>query len=63
MKTPINLITELANTDKGTDRLVEMNIIPTLLAVLDEEDKFKRKKAVLWILGKICIYNINIIRL
>ena len=55
MKTPINLLTELCNTEEGTEKLVELEAIPQLLNILDREDiSLKWRKSALWILSKIC---------
>lgn len=55
LKTPINLLTELANTAQGTSKIFEMDAIPKILALLERENySIKLKKSALWILGKIC---------
>lgn len=55
MRTPINFLTELANTEEGTNKLIENNCIQTLLdCLMKEETSTKHKKAILWILAKIC---------
>jgi len=55
LRTPINFLTELANTEEGTTKLIESNCIQTLLDYLmKEETSIKHKKAILWILAKIC---------
>lgn len=57
LKTPINLLTELVNTDEGTNRLIEENVIPKILDYITNNNEFKSlklKKAAIWILGKIC---------
>ena len=52
----MNLITELANTYDGVKKLQENDIINKLLSYFDNNTKnLKFKKAVLWILAKICI--------
>jgi len=56
LRTPINFLTELANTEDGTDKLIEYNCIQKLLDYLEkDETSTKHKKAILWILGKICM--------
>jgi len=67
LRTPINFLTELANTEEGTSKLIENDCIQFLLDYLiKEETSTKHKKAVLWILAKICNLNLffdkNIIR-
>ena len=48
-------MTELANTEEGTDKLIEINAIPNLISLLEKENiSIKWKKSALWILGKIC---------
>jgi rapamycin-insensitive companion of mTOR len=55
LKTPINLLTELANTEEGTEKLIEINAIPNLISLFEKENiSIKWKKSALWILGKIC---------
>lgn len=55
LRTPINFLTELANTEDGTDKLIEYNCVKKLLDYLEkDETSTKHKKAILWILGKIC---------
>jgi hypothetical protein len=55
LRTPINFLTELANTEEGTTKLIESNCIQNLLDYLmKEETSIKHKKAILWILAKIC---------
>ncbi len=55
LKTPINLITELPNTEIGMAKLIEIEAIPKLLSMItDDNVSLKNKKAVLWILAKIC---------
>ena len=54
LKTPINLITELPNTEAGTLKLIEIEAVSRLLEMLEKDISLKHKKAVLWILAKIC---------
>lgn len=55
---PINLITELANTNEGVDRLIDIKAVPNLIRMLDDVSVTnKHKKALLWILARICNYT------
>lgn len=58
LKTPINILTELANTQEGTDKLIQIKAIETLLSMIENSNtSLKSKKSVLWILGKISNKN------
>jgi hypothetical protein len=49
------LITELPNTETGMEKLIAIEAIPKLLLMIDDENvSLKNKKAILWILAKIC---------
>jgi hypothetical protein len=55
LKTPINVLTELANTEMGTNKLIEIEAIPKLFEMLNKESlSAKSRKSVLWIIAKIC---------
>lgn len=55
LKTPINLLTELANTENGTSKLIEIEAVDKLLGIIEKENiSIKLKKSALWILAKIC---------
>jgi hypothetical protein len=55
LKTPINLITELSNTEEGTEKLIEIDAVSSLCSYVEKENiSLKFKKAALWILAKIC---------
>ena len=58
-KTPINILTELPNNEKGTETLINIGAIEKLLSYFDnskKEDKdIKNIKSALWILAKILI--------
>ena len=57
-KTPINILTELPNNEKGTDALIRIGAIEKLLNYLDInklEKDIKNVKSALWIIAKILI--------
>ena len=58
-KTPINILTELPNNERGTEILINIGAVEKLLNYLDIENKnnkdIKNIKSALWILAKILI--------
>ena len=58
-KTPINILTELPNNEKGTETLINIGAIEKLLNYFDNENKIendiKNIKSALWMLAKILI--------
>ncbi len=57
-KTPINILTELPNNEKGTETLIKIGAIEKLLNYLDIkklEKDIKNVKSALWIIAKILI--------
>ena len=59
-KTPINILTELPNNDKGTEILIKTGAIEKLLNYLDPDkinSEIKNIKSALWILAKILIHD------
>ena len=55
LKTPINILTELANSESGIETLINLNIIDFLFSYLDNNTSISSKeiKSALWILAKI----------
>ncbi len=57
-KTPINILTELPNDEKGTETLIKIGAVEKLLNYLDVkniEKDIKNVKSALWIIAKILI--------
>ena len=58
-KTPINILTELPNNEKGTETLINIGAVEKLLSYFDNDNKInkdiKNIKSALWMLAKILI--------